>query len=156
MRDYLLERVESILAKNKVGHKTVYATDRGFASEDESPQLVTVFANDTSNFISQDDWTHAPVTLYGESTNLIVYIRGEQDEEGDWWNGTTRYDGQSGVLVNAHYDSVASGFGATDDGVGVVSILQLISHFTTESNRPKRGIVALLNNAEENGLFGKL
>ena len=154
VRDYLLQRVEGILAKNRVGHQTVYANDQGFISKEEGSQLVTVFANDTSNFTSQDDWTHAPVTLYGESTNLIVYIRGQHDKEGDWWNSTKAYDGQSGVLVNAHYDSVASGFGATDDGVGIVSILQLISHFTTEGNQPRRGIIALFNNAEENGLYG--
>lgn len=56
--------------------------------------------------------------------------------------------------MNAHYDSVSSGYGATDDGVGVVTLLQLISYFTREGNRPKRGIVALFNNGEENGLYG--
>ena len=58
------------------------------------------------------------------------------------------------MLVNAHYDSVQSGYGATDDGVGVVTVLQLISYFTAEGNKPKRGVVALLNNGEENGLYG--
>ena len=56
--------------------------------------------------------------------------------------------------MNAHYDSVSSGYGATDDGVGVVTLLQLISYFTKDGNRPKRGIVALFNNGEENGLYG--
>ena len=51
-------------------------------------------------------------------------------------------------------DSVSSGYGATDDGVGVVTLLQLISYFTREGNQPKRGIVALFNNGEENGLYG--
>ncbi|CAK1355271.1 Vacuolar membrane protease [Cercospora beticola] len=153
-RDFLLDRISHILQENEIGHKTVYATEHGFTSQTTEPQLVTVFANDTSNFTALDDWTHAPVTLYGESTNLIVYIRGTEDDEGDWWNSTESYRGPSGVLVNAHYDSVASGFGATDDGVGVVTVLQLISHFTTKGNRPRRGIVALLNNGEENGLYG--
>lgn len=56
--------------------------------------------------------------------------------------------------MNAHYDSVSSGYGATDDGVGVVTLLQLISYFTLPDNKPKRGIVALFNNGEENGLYG--
>jgi hypothetical protein len=56
--------------------------------------------------------------------------------------------------VNAHFDSVPSGYGATDDGVGVVSILQLISYFTVPEHKPKRGIVALLNNGEEDYLNG--
>jgi hypothetical protein len=38
--------------------------------------------------------------------------------------------------------------------VGVVTVLQLISYFTAEGNKPKRGVVALLNNGEENGLYG--
>jgi hypothetical protein len=92
--------------------------------------------------------------MYSEATNVLVYVRCEDDEGGDWWESGEKYDGISGVLVNAHYDSVQSGFGATDDGVGVVTVLQLISHFTSEGNKPKRGVVALLNNGEEKGLYG--
>jgi hypothetical protein len=58
------------------------------------------------------------------------------------------------VLLNAHYDSVSTGYGATDDGVGVISLLQLIRYFTTSGHRPKKGIVALFNNGEEDGLHG--
>lgn len=158
VRNYLLHRIEDILSD--VDHKTVYTTENNtFYSADVSttsstrPSLVTVFANDTSNFTAADSWSKRAATLYGESENILVYIRGElEDSEGDWWNETTPYTGPSGVLVSAHYDSVSTGFGTTDDGVGVVSILQLISHFA--HNRPKRGVVALLNNGEENGLYG--
>lgn len=51
-------------------------------------------------------------------------------------------------------NSVATGYGATDDGMGCVSILQLLSYFTTEDHQPKNGIVLLFNNGEEDGLFG--
>lgn len=50
--------------------------------------------------------------------------------------------------------SVPTGFGATDNGVGVVSVLQLIKYFTTPGHQPKHGIVALLNNGEEDFLYG--
>lgn len=159
VRNYLLQRIEDVLSD--VDYKTVYTTSNNtFISDSSSssssaakPKLVTVFANDTSNFTAADSWSKRPATLYGESENILVYIRGELEEsEGDWWNDTTPYTGPSGVLVSAHYDSVSTGFGTTDDGVGVVSILQLISHFA--HNPPKRGIVALLNNGEENGLYG--
>lgn len=153
VRNYLLRRIEDIL--DDVDHKTVYTTSNNTFVSDSSakPKLVTVFANDTSNFTAADSWSKRPATLYGESENILVYIRGELEEsEGDWWNDTTPYTGPSGVLVSAHYDSVSTGFGTTDDGVGVVSILQLISHFA--HNPPKRGVVALLNNGEENGLYG--
>lgn len=49
---------------------------------------------------------------------------------------------------------VSTGYGATDDGMGVVSVLQLISHFTAPGHQPKHGIVALLNNGEEDYLWG--
>ena len=57
-------------------------------------------------------------------------------------------------MVNAHFDSVSTGYGATDDGVGVITTLQLIKYFTTPGNTPKRGVVALFNNGEEDGLYG--
>lgn len=64
----------------------------------------------------------------------------------------------SPVLINAHYDSVSTGYGATDDGKAVVSVLQVINAFTSSrrsgDKRIKRGIVALLNNGEEDYLNG--
>src|SRR5256885_1658286 len=38
--------------------------------------------------------------------------------------------------------------------MGVVSVLQLIDYFTTEGRQPKHGIVCLLNNGEEDYLWG--
>lgn len=49
---------------------------------------------------------------------------------------------------------VSTGFGATDDGIGCVTILQLLSYFTSSGRQPKNGIVLLFNNAEEDGLLG--
>ncbi|KAF2160439.1 hypothetical protein M409DRAFT_70407 [Zasmidium cellare ATCC 36951] len=154
VREYLLKKIEEIGERNEVERKTIYAANGTFTSETEGVKALNIFASDSSNFTGSDGWTKRPTTLYGESENILVYIRGQEDAEGDWWNTTVPYRGSSGVLVNAHFDSVPSGLGATDDGVGVVTILQLISHFTQRGNQPKRGIVALLNNGEENGLYG--
>jgi len=49
---------------------------------------------------------------------------------------------------------VSTGFGATDDGMGVVTCLQLIQHFTHPSNQPERGLVIMMNNGEEDYLYG--
>lgn len=38
--------------------------------------------------------------------------------------------------------------------MGVITILQLIKHFSASGNQPKHGIVALLNNGEEDFLYG--
>ncbi|PMD20349.1 putative zinc metalloprotease [Hyaloscypha hepaticicola] len=98
------------------------------------------------------------ISTYFEGSNIIVYIRGTEDEEGEWWKSTPAstkaLHGKGGIMVNAHFDSVSTGYGATDNGVGVVSALQLVKYFTTEGNAPKRGVVALFNNGEEDGLYG--
>lgn len=158
VKAYLLQRIEEILEQNDVDYKVIEAnpnrTNGASKENDVGPKQVTVFVDELSNTTFVDDFRKLPWTCYGESENLLVYIRGEDDEENDWWNSDKTYEGQAGVLVNAHYDSVASGFGATDDGVGVVTLLQLLSHYTAGENRPKRGLVALFNNGEENGLYG--
>ena len=45
---------------------------------------------------------------------------------------------------------------SVSDGVGVISILQLIKYFSAKGRQPKKGIVALLNNGEEDYLNGAL
>ncbi|KAL9070575.1 MAG: hypothetical protein Q9157_005762 [Trypethelium eluteriae] len=146
IHNWLLHRIESILRKNKVE----FDANRAETLIAHSPAPVVVFNDRTSNVSVSRDTS----STYFESTNIIVYIRGTDDENEDWWKAHKPYKGQGGVLVNAHYDSVSTGFGATDDGAGVVTVLQLIAHFTSEGNRPKRGIVALLNNGEEDFLNG--
>ena len=148
IHNWLLNRIESILKKNKV--KFVSDHDGDPSSSSSAP--VIVFNDRTSN-VSMSAGSN--YSTYFEGTNIIVYIRGSDDgDDEDWRNNNETHYWQGGALVNAHYDSVSTGFGATDDGVGVVTILQLISHFTSEGNRPKRGIVALLNNGEEDFLNG--
>ncbi len=161
VRDWLLRRIEAILDDNKIIHsKTKF--DRLFTGDAKASQVV-VFNDVTSNvtFSSEGPRTSSGsenkpgTSVYFEGTNIIVYIRGSEDKPGDWWrNQSERHDGRGGVLVNAHYDSVSTGFGATDDGVGVVTIMQLIKYFTTSGHTPKRGIVALFNNGEEDYLNG--
>jgi len=141
IRKWLVERVENIVKEN------------GFSKHSQD---VVVWDGGYENVTYGNKWlASTPTVRYTENENVVVYIRGEEDQEGAWWeNVTDAYDGPGGVLVNAHYDSVSTGYGATDDGVGVVTVLQLISHYTTKGNQPKRGIIALLNNGEEDGLYG--
>ncbi|GAB7353062.1 hypothetical protein MBLNU459_g3612t1 [Dothideomycetes sp. NU459] len=159
VRDWLVGRVSDILDANHAEWSLV--SENGTLRQAQSPAhavaaaaaapcAVTVFSDNKSNITySEKRGVH-----YFEGDNIMVYIRGSEDDPQDWWLGDDRYDGPGGVLVNAHYDSVSTGFGATDDGVGVITVLQLISHFTTDGNQPKRGILALLNNGEEDGLYG--
>jgi hypothetical protein len=56
------------------------------------------------------------------------------------------------VLLDAHYDSVAVGPGASDDGMGVATLLEVASVL---KNRPlKRPLILLFNEGEELGLVG--
>lgn len=56
------------------------------------------------------------------------------------------------LLLSAHYDSVPVGPGASDDGIGVATLLEVGSIL---KNRPlKRPIILLFNEGEELGLIG--
>ncbi|KAL2142583.1 hypothetical protein VTI28DRAFT_1029 [Corynascus sepedonium] len=158
LRDYLLERIRSILDENDV---TWTFDGKGSGDPDSA---VTVFDDMTSNctFIMASGVVPDPKTpqiaAYFEGTNILVYIRGKSDDPGKWWDAAGPHDSRRNekglTLVNAHYDSVSTGYGATDDGMGVVTCLQVIQYFTLPQNQPERGIVVMLNNGEEDFLYG--
>ncbi|PVH94026.1 putative zinc metalloprotease [Periconia macrospinosa] len=136
VREYLLSRVEQhIASKNLTSHQVQIIDDK----------------------VSNVTFSSGSTTVYFEGTNIIIAIRGSEDKE-PFYSATpyqsARDAKNGGVLVNAHYDSVSTGYGATDDGVGVVSVLQLLSYFTEERNWPKKTVVLLLNNGEEDFLNG--
>ncbi|KAI1616023.1 F-box and leucine-rich repeat protein GRR1 [Exophiala viscosa] len=144
VHDWLLSRVESILKENHALSST-------------NSSSAYIFEDNLSNltFSSERIPRAAGISVYFEGTNIIVYIPGTEDDKKQWWlapNG--KPSARNAVLVNAHYDSVSTGFGATDDGVGVVCVLQLARYFTTSGNQPKNGVVLLLNNGEEDFLNG--
>ncbi|MBE8523841.1 M20/M25/M40 family metallo-hydrolase [Amycolatopsis sp. H6(2020)] len=57
------------------------------------------------------------------------------------------------VLLVAHYDSVEIGPGATDDGVGVVTLLE-IARALTSRPAPRADVTFLFTDSEESGLLG--
>ncbi len=161
MRDWLLRRVNEIVKGNNItanqdaaSNSVSYTKQAGSSTK----SAVAIFDDIVSNltFSSPGSTTSTSgLSVYFEGTNIIVYIRGSDDDDTEWWNDARgKPEDKGGVLVNAHYDSVSTGFGATDDGMGVVTILQLIRYYTTSGHTPKRGLVALLNNGEEDFLNG--
>ncbi|KAK9375690.1 uncharacterized protein V1513DRAFT_397646 [Lipomyces chichibuensis] len=76
---------------------------------------------------------------YFEGQNIYAVIHGKKK-------------GNPGVLVSAHYDSVSTSFGTTDDGISITIMLFLFEHFL--SNRPDNTIVFNFNTGEELGLHG--
>lgn len=57
------------------------------------------------------------------------------------------------VLLAAHYDSVAAGPGASDNGVGVAAVLE-IARILQQLPRPRQSIILLLDDGEEVDLLG--
>jgi len=80
-----------------------------------------------------------PVAVYQEGNNILVKVDGREPS-------------LEAVLFSAHFDSVSTGSGATDDGMGVATLLQLVEYFA--KNQPKRTVIFNINNAEEDGLNG--
>ena len=151
VRTWLLRRIDQILEANNA---SVTVSGKGGISDRSKGDTAAKIYNDLDTNLLFSSRS-SPLTVAFAAENIIVYIRGSEDEEGLWWEDEKTDAGhRSGVLINAHFDSVPSGYGATDDGVGVVSVLQIISYYTTPGNQPKRGVVALLNNGEEDYLNG--
>ncbi|RMJ05072.1 Vacuolar membrane protease [Fusarium kuroshium] len=184
VRQFLIDRTKEILDRNSMPYTTEtiggvdWHTRTTFAQTQDSvlnprdesiqsrPRGATLFDDKISNVtwtyntarptgtnIAKGTW----MGQYFEGNNYYVYIHGKDDPEGEWWRSESAYKkfrGQGGVLVNCHFDSVSTGYGATDDGMSCVSMLQLLSYFTLQGRQPKNGIVLLFNNAEEDGLLG--
>jgi hypothetical protein len=61
--------------------------------------------------------------------------------------------GKDAVLLSAHYDSVAAGPGASDDGAGVAAVIE-IARIVAAMPAPPHPIVLLVTDGEEAGLLG--
>ncbi|KAH7883336.1 hypothetical protein F5I97DRAFT_1904225 [Phlebopus sp. FC_14] len=99
------------------------------------------------DFVSNASWATGalstkPYAMYFEGTNILVKVEGSDP----------RYRDTGGLLLSAHFDSVSTSFGTTDDGMGVVTLMQLVDYFG--KNRPKKTVIFNINNAEEDGLNG--
>lgn len=71
-------------------------------------------------------------------------------------NVVARLDGAEpgpSVMIAAHYDSVAAGPGASDDGSGVVTVLESARALKTLP-KPRHSIILLIDDGEEAGLLG--
>ncbi|KAF8337945.1 uncharacterized protein EI90DRAFT_3279558 [Cantharellus anzutake] len=81
------------------------------------------------DLVSNATYGSASQIVYHESLNVLARIEGTAPA-------------LDGVLFSAHFDSVSTGYGATDDGMGVATLLQLLN------------VVFNINNGEEDWLNG--
>ena len=163
VRAWLIERIKETLNENQVDFEYVHQhwsdSDPISSSPYEvsrSQQKEVVIFDDNASNATFARSREGSTSVYFEGSNIIVYVKGSA-AEADIPSTSSQLPPsfQSHcVLINAHFDSVSTGFGATDDGVGVVTILQLIKHYTTPHNKPGRCFIALLNNGEEDYLNG--
>ncbi|KAF3491591.1 uncharacterized protein GIQ15_01108 [Arthroderma uncinatum] len=144
VHQWLLERIHAISASS------------ARSSSKTGPEVFVFDDRQTNLTFSSTGVAATAITgVYFEGTNIIVYIRGTEDSQEEWWTSPDgEPSGKGGVLVNAHYDSVSTGYGATDNGVGVITTLQLLKYFTTPGHYPRKGLVLLFNNGEEDFLNG--
>ncbi|KDR69783.1 hypothetical protein GALMADRAFT_160274 [Galerina marginata CBS 339.88] len=94
----------------------------------------------TSMDMSSNLAIHWANGVYFEGTNILVKFDGTEEST------------EGGVLFSAHYDSVSTAPGATDDGMGVATVLQLVKFFA--EHRVKRTAIFNINNGEEDWLNG--
>lgn len=90
--------------------------------------------------VFNDSSTDARI-IYFESGNVLVKIQGSNPS-------------LSAVLVSAHFDSVPTAYGTTDDGMGIASMFGILDYYSSSSKQPERSIVFNFNNDEEFGLLG--
>jgi len=58
------------------------------------------------------------------------------------------------LLLSAHYDSVSRSPGAGDDASGIAVILESLRAWLAGNPQPRRDVIVLFSDAEENGLLG--
>ncbi|ANZ76339.1 BA75_03553T0 [Komagataella pastoris] len=125
VHDYILERTKSIAATKP------YIEAKGDNS--------TVMFNQADVFNSSSPTNRI---VYFESTNVLVRVKGTDPS-------------LNALLISAHYDSVSTSYGTTDDGMGIASMLGILEHLAdNKTERPKRDIIFNFNNDEEFGLLG--
>lgn len=100
---------------------------------------ISVDTSSNLTFVPKSSIISNPIHVYFEGANILVKIDGHEPD-------------LPGVLFSAHYDSVSTASGATDDGIGIVSMVQTVKHLV--ENRPRRTAVFNFNNGEEDGLHG--
>lgn len=146
VRSWLLKRLKDIQQTNNGSNSMVIFDDNvsNITGSAASPGIQTKTRN---------------IGTYYEGNNIVVYIPGKDDPRNIWYNHndqsreTSNSTANAGVLISAHFDTFPTSVGASD-GMGLISILQVISYFTLPENQPRNGIVALVNNNKEGGLWG--
>lgn len=129
VHDYILQRVHSMAKRSLLN-----------VSVDDDMASGLTYMNVLSSWKDNAD-NYYPLQ-YFKSSNVLVKIEGSDPS-------------LDGLLLSAHYDSVGTSFGTTDDGAGVASLMGVLEYYT-QGKQPLRTIVFNFNNNEEFGLYGAI
>ncbi|KAL3287811.1 hypothetical protein HHI36_002272 [Cryptolaemus montrouzieri] len=78
------------------------------------------------------------INIYANVQNVVVKLYGQ--------------DANNSLLLNAHFDSVPTSPGGSDDGINCVAMLEILRLFSKHKTRPLYSVIFLFNGAEESGL----
>ncbi|KAI0311189.1 hypothetical protein OF83DRAFT_1069216 [Amylostereum chailletii] len=123
-----------------------YLLDRLAGITKDRPFIHVLDDNTTSAFLD------GKTAVYFQGNNILVKVDGTEESKGEPSHIPPAHRTRNGILFSAHLDSVSTAPGATDDGMSVVALLQMVDHLA--HSRPKRTAVFNLNNGEEDGLHG--
>ncbi|KAL0076472.1 hypothetical protein F4703DRAFT_1743329 [Phycomyces blakesleeanus] len=100
---------------------------------------VDVVVNDTMFLVANSYFVAKDEHWFVASRNILVRIQGKSNTD-------------DAILINAHYDSVPTSAGVTDNGISVAVTLELLRYFM--DHPPQHSLIFLFNAFEEGGLLG--
>ncbi|ORZ12025.1 hypothetical protein BCR41DRAFT_356374 [Lobosporangium transversale] len=110
-------------------------------------RIVEIADDNVKMTLAQNFLSNSTRLEFYESSNILVRVVGTEGRAENSKKGHPE-----AVVVDAHYDSVLIGHGATDDGIGVVVCLEMIRNLI--HHPVKHNVIFNINNGEEIGLFG--
>ncbi|EPX73515.1 aminopeptidase [Schizosaccharomyces octosporus yFS286] len=114
-----------------------YLLDELRPLEESNQPYVTVIDDLYTNITFELD--NKSDLVYFEGNNILIHFQGKNRQ-------------RLPILLSAHYDSVSTGKGTTDDGMGVAATLELCRYYA--KHQPERDLIVNFNNAEEDYLYG--
>lgn len=78
------------------------------------------------------------INMYANIQNIVVKLYGQNDN--------------NSLLLNAHFDSVPTSPGGSDDGINCAVMLEILRKYSKHGTRLVHNVIFLFNGAEESGL----
>ncbi|KAF9580104.1 hypothetical protein BGW38_003382 [Lunasporangiospora selenospora] len=153
VRQYLIDTLKKL---QKEAQSLEQASQQQRRPKGETPPPIRThslieFSDDTVQLSLDNGFvgntSHLSIVQFYESSNILVRVVGTEGRA----EGSTEGRPEA-VVVDAHFDSVLMGNGATDAGISVTVCLEMIRNLIRHP--VKHNVVFNINNGEEIGLLG--